>query len=292
MSLRGSQRRGPQDLADDDEREQEDPNPVEIAPRSIGEVLRGMPPAGRGTRAVLARSLRRLQGEQGNAAVARVLASREAAPAQGAGDSAQAGLAPADDAPAPEEPSAAPEPEVEDIPEEAIAAAFASAADRVAERIAGNAAAFTAVADRERDFLVLEVAQAAGTTGAQVQSQRQAARIGISDATLDGYAASSATPPGGSQIATAASDLLAHPLSTATIEGFTDDAGKPAANDSLSVRRAEEARAAIMAAAPGVPEDCFHIAGRGASEFVRPNLVELDRRRNRRVRIRVEEPAA
>ncbi len=287
MSLPGRQRRGPRDLAEDDE-QRDDPTPVEIDPRSVGEVLRAPQPAGRGTPAVLARSVARLQSEHGNAAVGRVLVAREAGDdAAPPGQRADTGADPQAGAPEPD----STEPEA--IPEEAIAAAFAAAAARVAERIVpGRGGAFTAVADREDDYLVLEVAGQAGTTGATVQSQRQAARVGISDGTLDGYSAGSATPPGGSQIATAASDLVAHPLATATIEGFTDDVGKPAANDPLSLRRAEEARAAIMAAAPDVPEACFHIAGRGASEFVRPNLVELDRRRNRRVRIRVEEPAS
>lgn len=291
--MRTRHRRAEQDLADD-ERERDDPAPAEIDPRAVDEVLRGPQPAGRGAPAVLARSLGRLQADHGNAAVGRVLVARTPAAAtpdgetggpDGAGRPDAAGQAPA------EQDGAAPEDDRAEIPEEAIAAAFAAAADRVAERISGDATAFTAVADRERDFLVLEVAPGPGATGAKVAGQRQAARVCVSDGTLDGYAARSATPPGAGQIATAASDLLAHPLATATIEGFTDDAGKPAENDALSLRRAEEVRAAIIAAAPGVPEASVHVAGRGASEFVGPNLVEVDRRRNRRVRIRIEEPA-
>jgi flagellar motor protein MotB len=179
------------------------------------------------------------------------------------------------------------------IAQGAVASDLAGTGGRVAERVAAGAVAgtLTAVADFETDFLVLDVTQTPGTTDTRITGSRQAGRVNVTDVTLDGFVTGSDVPPGGGQVATAAADLLAHPQATATIEGFTDDVGDAAVNDPLSRRRAEQVRAAIIAAGPGLIADNFHVAGRGATGFVAPNLTEADRRRNRRVRIRVEEPA-
>jgi flagellar motor protein MotB len=179
------------------------------------------------------------------------------------------------------------------IAQSAVIADLAGTGPRVAERVSPGAAAgvLNAVIDFETDFLVLEITQAPGTTDFQITNSRQASRVSVSDQTIDGYTTGSDTPPGGGAVGAAAADLLAHPQATAIVEGFTDDVGKPAVNDPLSLRRAEQVRTAIIAAGAGLVADNVHVAGRGATGFVAPNLIEADRRRNRRVRIRVEEPA-
>ena len=246
-----------------------------VARAALGHAL----PSGRGA-VVVARALRRLNGQR-NAAVARAAAARER------------------DEAAPEGAAAEPEADKQapanlDAAREAVAAHLAAIGEHGAERVVAGVGpdSYIAVADLERHFLVLEISRTPGSTETTVTRSRQAARVGIVDHMLDGFASNSDALPGGGEIATAADELVAHPQATATIEGFTDDVGKPAANESLSTRRAERAREAIIAAAPDeLTEANFHIAGRGATEFVAPNDIEPDRRRNRRVRIRVEEPA-
>lgn len=180
------------------------------------------------------------------------------------------------------------------VAQSAVIADLAGTGPRVAERVAVvpvSPTTLIAVVDFETDFLVLEIRQAPGTADFEITDSRQAGRVNVSDQTLDGFATGSDAPPGGGQVATAAADLVAHPQATAIVEGFTDDVGAAAVNDPLSQRRAERTRAAIIAAAPGLTQDNIHVAGRGATSFVAPNVTEADRRRNRRVRIRVEEPS-
>ena len=181
------------------------------------------------------------------------------------------------------------------LAQSAVIADLAGTGPRIAERVSPGAAAgvLTAVVDFETDFLVLEITQTAGTADFQITSSRQAGRVNVSDQTIEAYATGSdATPgPGVGMIAGAAADLIAHPQSTVIIEGFTDNVGTAATNDALSLRRAEQVRAQIIASAPGLTDENVHVAGRGANNFVAPNVTDADRARNRRVRIRVEEPA-
>ncbi len=251
-----------------------------VARAALGHAL----PSGRGG-VVVARALRRLSGER-NAAVARAAtagAAEEAAEAPaGAPAAATAG-----------EQNEKPDAAALQAAREAVASHLEAIGEHAAERVVAGVAdgTYIAVADLESDFLVLEIAQTPGSTASSVTRSRQAARVDICDHTVDSFGIDSDALPGGGEVATAADELLAHPMATATIEGFTDDAGKPAANEPLSKRRAERARDAIIAAAPELTEANFHVAGRGATEFVASNVTEPDRRRNRRVRIRVDEPA-
>jgi flagellar motor protein MotB len=179
------------------------------------------------------------------------------------------------------------------LAQSAVIADIAGIGPRIAERVSPGAAAGVLIAavDFETDFLVLEITQAAGTSNFQITSSRQAGRVGVSDQTIEGYVTGSDAPPAPGAIAGAAADMLAHPQATVIIEGFTDDVGSAATNDALSLRRAEQVRAQIIAAAPGLVNDNFHVAGRGANNFIVPNTTDAERARNRRVRIRVEEPA-
>jgi len=179
------------------------------------------------------------------------------------------------------------------LAQSAVIADLAGIGPRIAERVSPGAAAGVLVAavDFETDFLVLEITQTAGTADFQITSSRQAGRVGVSDQTIEGYVTGSDAPPAPAAIAGAAADMLAHPQATVIVEGFTDNVGSAATNDALSLRRAEQVRAQIIAAAPGLVNDNFHVAGRGANNFITPNTTEAERARNRRVRIRVEEPA-
>jgi flagellar motor protein MotB len=291
----GGRDRRSRDPTEDDEQPQPEPAPAEaeIDPRAIAEVLRGARPAGRGSAAVVARALGRLQSGHGNAAIGRALAAREPGQALASGPSPQRSAIAGADVPAADVGEVPAAREQDGVDKSAVIADLAGIGARVAERVAPGArtGVLHAVVDFETDFLVLELTQSPGTADFEITSSRQAGRAEISDQTLDGYASRSDTPPGSGQVATAAADMLAHPRATATIEGFTDDVGKAAVNDPLSLRRAEQVRAAIIAAAPGLTAESFHVVGRGANDFVAPNLTDADRRRNRRVRVHVEEPA-
>lgn len=181
------------------------------------------------------------------------------------------------------------------LAQSAVIADLAGTGPRIAERVTAGATAgvLNAIVDFETDFLVLEITQTAGTADFQITNSRQAARVNVSDQAIEGYVTGSdATPAAGAaMVAAAAADLLAHPTATAIVEGFTDNVGSAAVNDRLSRQRAEQIRAQIIAAAPGLVNDNIHVAGRGANDFIAPNATEADRARNRRVRIRVEEPA-
>ncbi len=181
------------------------------------------------------------------------------------------------------------------LAQSAVVADLAGTGPRIAERVSAGATAgvLNATVDFETDFLVLEITQAAGTSDFQITNSRQAGRVNVSDQTIEGYVTGSdGTPAAGvGMVAAAAADLIAHPTATAIVEGFTDNVGSAATNDSLSRRRAEQIRAQIIASAPGLTGDNVHVAGRGANSFIAPNATEADRARNRRVRIRVEEPA-
>jgi outer membrane protein OmpA-like peptidoglycan-associated protein len=78
--------------------------------------------------------------------------------------------------------------------------------------------------------------------------------------------------------------LAAHPAMRLAIEGHTDDVGSPAANQSLSARRAA-AVARYLAEVHGVAAARLQPAGFGATRPVAPNDSEADRQRNRRVEL-------
>jgi hypothetical protein len=182
------------------------------------------------------------------------------------------------------------------VAQSAVIADLAGIGPRIAERVSPGAAAGVLLAsvDFETDFLVLEITQTAGTSDFRITSSRQTGRANVSDQTIDQYVTGSdAVPagPGAGMVAGAAADMVAHTQATIVVEGFCDNVGTPATNDALSLRRAEQVRAQIIAANPALTNDNIHVAGRGSTGFVAPNATEVDRARNRRVRIRVEEPA-
>jgi len=70
------------------------------------------------------------------------------------------------------------------------------------------------------------------------------------------------------------------------IEGHTDSTGKAAANEKLSLQRAEAAKAYLVS--KGVPASRLTTAGRGASMPVEDNKTAAGRAKNRRVEFKVQ----
>jgi outer membrane protein OmpA-like peptidoglycan-associated protein len=176
--------------------------------------------------------------------------------------------------------------------ENAVLADTVGPGGRVATRLAPGATAntFVVVFDYEFYFLVLDATAAPNDN--QVSGAREAARVPVSSHTIDGFVTGQDAMPasGGAAVTAAKAQLTAHPQSTATIEGFTDNVGTPAVNDPLSQRRADAVRTALTPA--GDPLfNTTHAHGRGATSFVAGNATDADRARNRRVVIRIEEPA-
>jgi outer membrane protein OmpA-like peptidoglycan-associated protein len=180
------------------------------------------------------------------------------------------------------------------VTENAVLADIVGPGGRVARRLSVGAAPHTIVfiADYEFYFLVTDVNQVANDN--QVTGAREAARVLVSTHTIDNFVTGQDAMPvaGSAQVSAALTDLVAHTQATAVFEGFTDDVGSSAVNDPLSQRRADAARAAMIGAGAATLATAMHTHGRGASRFVDDNTTEAGRARNRRVVIRIEEPAA
>lgn len=182
--------------------------------------------------------------------------------------------------------------------ESAVASELVGPGDRVADRDAvdpADANRRTRVQDFQTYYLVFDLTRDPATNDFTVSNARQPAKAQVSQHTVDTFGSNSdAFPPGGAAAAAAvAADLAvaAHPQATVLIDGFTDSKGNPGINDPLSLRRAEAARAAIIAAGAPVGPGAFEVRGRGASNPVAGNATEVDKARNRRVIITVTEPA-
>jgi outer membrane protein OmpA-like peptidoglycan-associated protein len=176
--------------------------------------------------------------------------------------------------------------------ENAVLADVVGPGGRVADRLSLGATPNTLVfiADYEFYFLVTDVNQAPNDN--QVSGAREAARVVVGTHTIDGYTTGRDTMPatGAAAVAAAKAELVAHTQSTAVIEGFTDDVGTATVNEPLSQRRADAVRALLTPAGDPLG-GATHTHGRGATGFVAGNTTEAERARNRRVVIRIEEPA-
>ena len=80
-------------------------------------------------------------------------------------------------------------------------------------------------------------------------------------------------------------ELAARPAPEITVVGHTDRVGGVAANDALSLRRAQSVKETLVAA--GLPEGIIETAGRGEREPLVPTADEVAEPRNRRVEITV-----
>jgi len=80
-------------------------------------------------------------------------------------------------------------------------------------------------------------------------------------------------------------DLKKRPISDVVVIGHTDRAGDEAANDELSLQRAERVKVDLVG--QGIPTAVIRTAGRGEREPVEPPEDGVDEPRNRRVEISV-----
>ncbi len=80
-------------------------------------------------------------------------------------------------------------------------------------------------------------------------------------------------------------ELATRPAPEITVVGHTDRVGSTAANDDLSLRRAQSVKETLVAA--GFPEGIIETAGRGEREPLVPTADEVAEPRNRRVEITV-----
>ena len=78
--------------------------------------------------------------------------------------------------------------------------------------------------------------------------------------------------------------LQEHPDLNLTIEGHTDNVGAPAANQTLSQKRAEAVKAALVSTY-GVDAGRLTAKGFGASKPAAPNTTPEGRQTNRRVEL-------
>ncbi len=134
-----------------------------------------------------------------------------------------------------------------------------------------------------------------GAFGAVEILPREAARSCESDLADLLEAARIEFAPGSSLLSVASLPVLDLAAAAATdcpgtlrIEGHTDSTGNDAANEALSLRRAEAVRAALIAR--GVPPARLIAAGFGAAAPVGDNTTEDGRARNRRIEIRIVRP--
>ena len=73
------------------------------------------------------------------------------------------------------------------------------------------------------------------------------------------------------------------PSGSVQVIGYSDNQGKPAANQSLSERRAQQVRASLVAA--GVSRNQISSQGKGAAAPVADNRTAAGRAKNRRVEV-------
>ncbi len=163
---------------------------------------------------------------------------------------------------------------------------------RVAMVFARVAGTVTAIVDFENYYVVSDLNLAPGDIS--FTRVRRVGKINLATYTIDRFRSEfRAVPPTGAlTITNVVGDLAANPTATVRIEGFTDDRGDAAFNDSLGQHRAEHTRQRIIDEAAGVAVGParFHAVGRGATNFVNTNDTPENRALNRRVEISVDRP--
>ena len=92
------------------------------------------------------------------------------------------------------------------------------------------------------------------------------------------------TPAARDSLRATAAALLAAPAVRLEVAGYTDDTGPRAANERISLERAESVRRFLISS--GVPEDRLTARGYGPADPVASNATAEGRERNRRVELR------
>lgn len=166
------------------------------------------------------------------------------------------------------------------------AAADAQAIQDVEATLEGVAGAQTVKlgAAREREA-ALARQEAELIAGGKLPPSRRDARGEVFSLAGDAFASGQAALTGtaAASVKALAAYLQAGPLASARIEGHTDNQGAAAANLTLSQRRADAVRDALVAA--GVPRAKVQALGRGQLQPVADNASAAGRARNRRVEV-------
>jgi outer membrane protein OmpA-like peptidoglycan-associated protein len=93
------------------------------------------------------------------------------------------------------------------------------------------------------------------------------------------------TPQSKAEVAKVSAEIAGRPAPEVVVVGHTDRVGSLAYNDTLSLRRAERVRAALVQV--GIRREQISVAGRGEREPLVPTPDEVAEPRNRRVEITV-----
>jgi outer membrane protein OmpA-like peptidoglycan-associated protein len=175
--------------------------------------------------------------------------------------------------------------------ESEVAVDIIGAGNRVAQANMPIGANITRIAEDYDAYYVLSTLTADPATNRFVRSDAAfAPKVLVRATTLDRFAIDSDVLPAtaAARVATVVADLVANPLATVRIEGFTDSTGTVAHNLDLGGQRADAAATALTAA--GVDPGRIHEVARGEAGFVAPNDTDAHRALNRRVVFTVTRP--
>lgn len=128
------------------------------------------------------------------------------------------------------------------------------------------------------------VAAASPPPGAAIASCDETMSRLLSAATIEFATGSAVVTRASDNSLTAIARAATHCEGVLRIEGHTDDVGQSVSNNTLSSRRAEAVRAALIAR--GVPDDRLTAQGFGSTKPIADNTSIEGRARNRRIEIR------
>mgnify|MGYP003435240944 FL=1 len=135
-----------------------------------------------------------------------------------------------------------------------------------------------------------DAAPAPPPTDAQMASCNETMSRLLNQATIQFPTASASVGALSDNVLTAIARVATHCEGVLQIEGHTDNVGRAASNVSLSRKRAEAVRAALIAR--GVPADRLVAQGLGADKPIADNRTDDGRARNRRIEIRSVRPSS